>query len=174
MTRRLNALRNLAERPGTPSEGAVARRMYEREKAKQPKSTLDAKFGKFADFMRSGSMDDLADAVGPHLCDCGTPCRAFTKCGNHARHEQIRTEIKERFPRGTRVYYNKWAYDANCTATVTGYPDDPTLWNWIKVKFDHLKSGYRTIPIRSEHGWHISTAPIIDPAWREILRGGME
>ena len=164
MTRRLRALKNLAERPGTVAEGEVARRMYEREKAKHPGGTEY----NFSDFMRSGWMDE------PTICNCGSTYTAFTKCENHARHEQIRAEIKERFPRGTRVYYNKWAYDANCTATVTGYPDDPRLWNWIKVKFDHLKSGYRTIPIHSENGWHLSTAPIEDPAWRKVLREGME
>ena len=35
MSRRLEALRNLAERPGTPAEGEVARRLYECEKSKQ-------------------------------------------------------------------------------------------------------------------------------------------
>ena len=55
-----------------------------------------------------------------------------------------------------RVYYNYWAYDRNCAATVSGYTKDQRCWNWINVKFDHLKSGYRSIPVYSKKGWHLS------------------
>lgn len=52
MTRRkLEALRALAERPGTPAEGAVAREMLKRAEAQPCEANP---LGKFAQFMRSG------------------------------------------------------------------------------------------------------------------------
>jgi hypothetical protein len=163
--RRLEALRNLAERPGTEAEGQLAREILKRAEAEPSEANP---LGRFAQFMRSGSMDDLRDAVGPKTCDCGTQHPAFTSCPNTAKHADIDAERRARFPRGTRVYYNCWAYSENCAGRVTGYP---AQWNWIRVKFDHLKSS-RSVPIYSALGWHLSTEPLPREKARP-LRGGM-
>jgi hypothetical protein len=164
--RRLEALRALAGRPGTEAEGKLARELLEKaetQRSADPESC-------FADFLRTGSMDDLAAAVGTKTCDCGARYPAFTFCPNTARHTEIDLEKRTRFPRGTRVYYNRWAYTANCPGVVTGPGKD---WSWIRVKFDHLKNS-RAIPIYSELGWHLSTEPLERGVQRAGLRGGME
>lgn len=164
-SRRLQALRNLAERPGTEAEGNLAREILARIE-KDPRDPLDD----FRDFLRSGSLNDLARAVGDHVCDCGTRYPAFTKCPNVSRHEELRAEALRRFPRGTRSYYNKWAYSRNCPCVVKCASPQ---WNWMRVKFDHLKSA-RSIPIYSADGWHLSTEPITDIEALRVLRGGMK
>lgn len=167
--RKLNALRALAERPGTPAEGEVARRML----AKMEAVPCEANpLGKFAQFMRSGSMDDLASAVGRSKCACGATYAAFSKCSDYVAHERIRAEIRQKFPKDTRVFYNMWAYERNAAARVTGYPRDPKLWNWVSVKFDHLKS-YRSIPVLDSDGWHLSTEPLTKEQARP-LRGNAD
>src|SRR5581483_12357143 len=83
------------------------------------------------------TIEELADIVAraPKLCRCGNSY--FGKqCTAEARHEHIKAEIERRFKRGDRVYYNMWAYAANSTARVTGFPKDPRLWGWINVKLD--------------------------------------
>lgn len=62
--RKLRALRNLAERPGTPSEGEVARAMLARAEA-----TREEPFEAFARFLKTGRMEDLhaaCDATERH------------------------------------------------------------------------------------------------------------
>ena len=92
--RRIEALRALAERPGTPAEGEVARKMLERAEAHgvDPEES-------FRSFIRTGSMDDLASAVGPLTCECGTTHPPFTKCSNLSLHQRIRRQMEVLFPR---------------------------------------------------------------------------
>src|ERR1035438_7778096 len=99
-SRRIEALRNLAERPGTEAEGRLARELLERAEGKR-------------------TPDDLGSAC-PRRCDCGNTHPAFTDCPMYTRHAEIDAEKRRRFPRGTRVYYNRWAYTENCQGTVTG------------------------------------------------------
>jgi hypothetical protein len=165
-SRRIEALRALAERPGTEAEGRVAREMLKRAEAKHAqRDPMEA----FRDYLHTGSMDDLGDAIGRSVCDCGTSRPAFTNCQNTAEHERIAAEIRQRFPRGTRVFYNQWAYGANYPGRVTGYSRE---WNWARVKFDNLKN-IRSVPIYSANGWHLSAEPL-DTETRRPLRGGME
>jgi hypothetical protein len=128
--------------------------------------------GKFAQFMRTGSMDDLADAVGPKKCACGSYGKPFVDCQNAKEHQRIADEIRTRFPKGTRIYYNRWAYYANDVGTVVGYPRPGTLFNWARIKFERLKS-VRCCPVYSEDGWHISKSPLSREE-RGNLRGGMD
>lgn len=83
-----------------------------------------------------------------------TPChlRPAPQHSIHATPE----EIRRRFPRGARVFYNCWAYIANDPGRVTGYSRDP---RWVRVKFDNLKT-IRSIPAYSNLGWHLSTEPL--------------
>jgi hypothetical protein len=155
--RRIEALRNLAERPGTPAEGALAREILERHEGKQSqRSQNDA----FCDYLRSGERSDLDHACYTSTCRCGNvyPRKndRESDCPMTDRHALILAEKLKRFPRGTRVYYNYWAYGENCLGTVTGPSKD---WAWLRIKFDNLKQA-RKCPIYSEFGWHLSIEPL--------------
>lgn len=170
MTRRtLEALRNLAERPGTEAEGKLAKEILARlEGKKTPEAEY---FDKFRAFLRTGSLDDLAAATGPKTCACGNQHPVFTQCPKEDRHLEIRMQAFFRFPRGKRVFYNCWAYPANCPGTVTGISQE---WNWLRIKFDHLATS-RAVPIYDSQGWHLSISPIDTETLRQTgLRGGME
>lgn len=171
--RRREALEQMAARGGTEAERQIARDRLSKYKA-DPHVTafryvgndIDEALGKFAQFMRTGAMGDLRDAVGHKTCACGTHHPAFTACPNTALHERIDREMRSRFQRGTRVYYNRWAYPANCVGTVVGYSK---LWGWIRIKFDHLMNPMR-VPIYSADGWHLSTEPLPNSSERSRLR----
>ena|SRR5258707_8918992 len=133
-SRRLQALQNLANRPGTEAEGAVAREMLERHQAKEDPYTLAQR---------------IAHA-------------AYAKVQTDIKsRDAIAKEIRLRFPKGTRVYYNKWAYRSNSPGVVTGYPriQFDGSWGWIRIKFDHLKYA-SAVPIYSSLGWHLSGTPV--------------
>jgi len=165
--RRLAALRNLAERPGTEAEGRVAREMLARIEAKA--EPAEQVYAQFEEFLRTGSLDDLGRAIGLKTCDCGNRHPAFTHCPMMEAHQRIAVEIRQRFPRGQRVHYNRWAYPKNCPGRVTGYSG----WHWVRVKFDHLKNS-RAVPVYSGGLWHLSIAPLDDATLRASeLRGGM-
>ena len=151
-TRRLAALSNLAERPGTHAEGNVAREKLKRAE----RSTVTWPITKSRGITST--------------CDCGGPILYGLGCVRSDLHYALNGEMRRRFPRGTRVYYNKWAYSRNCPAFVTGYSEK---WNWIRLKFDHLKTS-RAVPIYVAGRWHLSTTPVTDAATLRDLRGGME
>lgn len=174
--RKIQALRNLAERPGTEAEGRVAREMLKRLEAKNgpPISDLEAEawvWQQFGDFLRTGSLDDLARATGYHTCDCGSLYPPFTKCSADDVHAEINAAIRKHFTKGRRVYYNAWAYPKNCPATVVGYSKD---WNWVRLKFDHLKN-VRSVPAYRKGLWYVSLEPESDETLHATgVRGGME
>ena len=66
-SRRIEALRNLAERPGTEAEGRLARELLERAEGKR--TTEESYYDKFRDFISTGALDDLGSAC-PRRCDC--------------------------------------------------------------------------------------------------------
>jgi hypothetical protein len=73
--------------------------------------------------------------------------------------------------RGARVFYNRWAYEANCPGRVVGYSYD---WSWVRIKFDHLKTS-RAVPIYQSGKWHLSTEPLDrETLVQSGLRGGMD
>lgn len=166
--RTIEALRSLAARPGTEHEGIVAREMLRRlEATRTPEDKL---FDQFRAFLRTGLMEDLEAAVGKKFtltCACGFHVRLGEKCLNLCgAHELIQQEIQNRFKRGDRVFYNRWAYPLNCPATVLRYvvpkPENGNYpWAWVTVKFDHLKSS-RQIPVKSGKGWHLSHKRLSD------------
>lgn len=186
--RTLEALRNLAERPGTEAEGKLAREILARFDGgaitDAPADEQDA-WATFRDYLRrDASIDDLIDVLRrqgrtqtykpPELwvsCECGGDSRPWnTKCPHLDRQEAIRVDAKKYFPKGTRVYYNKWAYPRNCAGVSTGHQSE---WGWLRVKFDHLKSA-RDIPIYTAAGWHLTTDPVADSERLAVLREGME
>jgi len=64
--RRLAALRALAERPGTPAEGAVAREMLARAEAKkreQYPTEERSRWELFEEYLRTGDLETLRRAV---------------------------------------------------------------------------------------------------------------
>lgn len=173
MSRKLDALRALAERPGTEAEGEVARAMLEKLEASEPESDP---WELFRQYLRTGDMELLWEATRDHeICACGSARkRGEPFCHTMTRHWDILREMKHKFPIGARVYYNRWAYGDNCPAVVIGYTDDSRCrnqgWNWIRLKFDHLKSN-RSVPIYEYGNWHLSTEPIEEGENADRLRG---
>lgn len=145
--RRIEALRALAERPGTEAEGALAREKLARaESAYRVKPSAE----KVLEHVISIWTNPVTH------CECGERHPRAEECPNRADHDRIADEISARFPKGTRAYYNRWAYERNTPCTVTGAAKQ---WNWLRVKFDHLKTP-RSIPVYSYMGWHLRTEPI--------------
>jgi len=149
--RRIEALRNLAERPGTSHEGALAR-----EKLKRLNIKPDAKVEHHSAFI------DLHRWPLVWQCECGKIVKIGEKCDQHVRHEGMRMQTAVRFKKGDRVFYNGWAYKMNCPATVVGMPKpDTNNWGWIRLKFDHLKQA-RNVPIFWKGGCNLSHQPLSD------------
>lgn len=196
----LDALRALADRPGTEAEGRLARELLDKFLAKEGKPASrsypageESIWSAFEQQCRGDiTVNDFIEELrrwenrrqeqplpNAWVCSCGLLLPIGKKCDNLLRHAWIQTEIRTKFQKGDRVYYNRWAYPPNCPGTVAGYVklkpsngDHP--WAWITVKFDHLKSN-RQIPIVSAKGWHLSKVPLtIDELYAADLRGGME
>jgi hypothetical protein len=161
MSRRLEALRNLAERPGTEHEGIVARAMLKRAEAKAPDLARD-----YLENVRAFGRGDITfseylnrtQQTSPAMwsCPCGDTIYMNGKCLNQFRHLEIQTRIRAVFSRGDRVFYNFHAYPRNCPGKIAAHvklqQDNGTYpWAWVSVKFDHLKSA-RQIPVLNEKG----------------------
>lgn len=155
MTRRtIEALKQLASRPGTSQEGAVARTKLRDAEKKHPHL-----FGRPpAAFVHIGFEDFRARCWH---CPCGNLVWAGKDCLRRAEHEELRASIAAAFQKGDRVYYNFWAYEPNCPATVMGFPKpDKENWGWIRLRFDHLKAS-RNVPIHSPfQGLHLLKTPL--------------
>jgi hypothetical protein len=143
--RKIEALRALAERPGTPAEGIVAREMLAKAEAAAPGHTP----GDFHSWITSRFST-------PSRCPCGSTVINGCECSNMAGHSAMDAIKRERFPRGTRVFYNQWAYGTNDPGTVVGYGTD---WNRIRIQFDRLKRP-QSVTVYSQKGIHLSTEPI--------------
>lgn len=180
--RTIAALRALAERPGTPAEGAVAREMLERLERKSPNGrhpkdeqdiwaaferhcrgecTTDEFIVAMAKWTRRR---DYMPVPTEWTCACGRLNGIGYKCMNMGGHERMRESLRIRFTKGQRVYYNYWAYPDNCPAVVAGWPrqapeNGTHPWGWIILKFDHLKNN-RSVPILSNKGCHLSAHPL--------------
>ena len=64
------------------------------------------------------------------------------------------------FPKGTTVYYNRWAYEKNDPCIIVGkQPKVIQGQTWMRVKFQRLKQP-RWVPVTSEKGSHISKTPL--------------
>lgn len=171
--RRMEALRNLAARPGTPQEGEVARAMLAKLEAKHVETPFDEVL---SDYLRGGNVNDYIDRLRRERrswqmpvdwrCSCGAVIPIERKCDHQFRHLEIQTEIRAKFAKGDRIFYNRWAYSLNCVGTVMGYvklqPENGDFpWAWLRVKFEHLKQA-RNIPIYSAKGWHLSKEPVAE------------
>lgn len=188
-SRKIDALRRLAERPGTEHEGIVARAMLAKLQAKQAaaggfrdyEAEYRAAYAAFAE--RRISLDEFIAATRKHTqwvndnlptewtCDCGTVLPVGQKCREAWWHLDIQTQIRAKFKIGDRVYYNRWAYAKNSPGRVSAYLKTHKMedqWGWISVKFDHLKSS-RQVPIFSAKGWHLSHEPITDATQQDRL-----
>lgn len=158
-SRRIEALRNLAERPGTKSEGIVAREMLKRAEAKAPSVQMGGLIPSLRDLLQRYDIPDLV------MCPCGVSRPIFDgPCPDTWSHMEIQTRIRAMFKRGDRVFYNYWAYPPNCPGKITAHlnlqRDNGTYpWAWISVKFDHLKNA-RRIPVLNDKGeWCLTKEP---------------
>lgn len=194
--RKLQALRNLAERPGTEAEGALAREMLARLEEKRSEGHQDKPewerplWRAFEDYRRADiSTDDFIESMCRRIqwerdqplprkwvCACAARVPAGSICENTAGHAAIQQQIRERFKPGDRVYYNHWSYEANSPGVVRAYirpkwrPNGDHPWAWISVKFDHLKNA-RQVPIYSRAGWHLSHKPLNEQERRALTEG---
>lgn len=186
--RKLEALRNLADRPGTEAEGRLAREILAKVEAKIGAGedfTLAEGWEDFQDRIRDLSAEEAWTLIEKRIrehraqplpthwkCACGMTIHCGQKCHNSTGHNRIQEQIRELFKKGDRVYYNRWAYSTNDPATVQGYVkpkpenhDHP--WAWIRLKFDRLKSP-RHVPIYSTAGWHLSHQPLSEAEARKL------
>lgn len=160
----LEALRRLAERPGTEHEGNVAREMLRKLEAKLADEPEDE--SPLIRYLRTNDMDGFLSAIRRTggrwkvRCSCGAEHNNDETCRDVIRHEAIRMDIRVKFPLDSIVYYNYHAYEMNAYAMVAGYPI-PKLgnWGWIRLKLAGLQS-VRAVPIYSPLGYHISLKPV--------------
>lgn len=162
---RIEALRRLAERPGTEHEGAVAREMLRKLIDKQFQSEELRKFTHVRDILDNWeAWSDARLGTVMATCPCGTDYEMFPNkqsCWNLDKHIAYKIEISKRFPVGSTAYYSCWAYEPNdeceiLRRTPKAASDD---WRWVRVKFKRLKTS-RTIPIISELGFHLFSEPV--------------
>src|ERR1700722_1394558 len=126
----IDSLRRLAERPGTEHEGIVAREMLKRPEAKRSEGFRDYELEYLALFRRHmrGEItlheflrSSRSQTAEPWTCPCGDTIYMNGKCLNQLRHLEVQTEIRSRFKRGDRAYYNYWAYPENCPCEVQAF-----------------------------------------------------
>lgn len=189
LKRKLDALRNLAERPGTEAEGKLAREILERlewnRHADKPPEER-AHWLAFEDYMRGIiTMDEFLESMRRSVvqesaesppyswqCPCGNSVQAGSECRDFMAHENIQAEIRRRFKKGDVVFYNRWAYPLNCPGIVSAYvkprPENGTFpWAWLSIRFGHLKNS-RQVPVFSAKGWHLSLEPLGDEMARHM------
>lgn len=176
-TRRLEALRALAERPGTEAEGILAREILDRLEGEQT-HRAEEQYRRW--LRRDISLDELLRAMKPQpltpeeLDALHFASRQAEEARLRVDHAAIQAEIRRRFKKGDRIFYNKWAYSKNEPGVVTGYvrpkaENGTHPWAWLSCRFDrHLWP--RQIPVWSERGWHLSLEPLGDVE-AERLRG---
>ena len=136
--RTIAALRALAERPGTPAEGALAREILARLTGRN-----DDEYQPLRDYLRREiSLEDLLNSLRAQMpedmtheeaafargeqCACGAHYPVGGRCPG-ARHETIRLELINRFPVGSEIQFS------GRTGTVVCH--HPRWWNQITVKF---------------------------------------
>jgi hypothetical protein len=177
--RKIEALRRLAERPGTEHEGNVAREMLaklegQQSKPEAPPPSAEELYRMFQsgiidrdavfDGIRRRNEWDRDNPPTHWKCACGSTIAVGDKCGMGWYHQQIQSEIRTKFAKGDRVFYNYHAYEPNCPGTVAGYckmaPENGSFpWAWIRIKFDHLKS-VRAVPIYFEGQCRLTHEPL--------------
>lgn len=169
MNRRIAALQALAERPGTEAEGRVAKEKLAAALAREEKRPARGPWVAFQSYLRTKNIEDLEEAVRSAECSiCGKFYPRGLACRDAFEHLHDHARLCEQFPRGTRVYYNFWAYPPNCPATVSGYT---ATIGWIRLKFDHLKT-VRTVPIYASGELRLFTAPINEAAAERMSTAG--
>lgn len=97
-------------------------------------------------------------------CRCGEFYPFGKRCQDAAKHREFHERLKQEFPKGTRVYYNRWGYGLNSPATVVHHcalthAAGGEMWGWIRLQFDHLQNR-RTVPAYGVRGLHLSKEPL--------------
>lgn len=178
---RLEALRNLAERPGTEAEGLVAREMLARLEAKlgtEGGDGVDDYLSALHSFTRGDiTFQEYVSRASPVSrqrlckCPCGDTFYMHEKCLNAARHLAVWEEIREKFHKKDRIYYNRWAYPQNSTGIVAAHvplkrENGDYPWAWISIRLDGKAA--RQVPILSSRGWHLSHEPVADEEYQRL------
>lgn len=174
--RKIDALRALAERPGTPEEGILARVFLGRLEAAGVNHEGEQDIWTALEAQCRGAMStsDLTETLMRWVrarnaqrpthwfCQCGNSIPIQQKCQDTDRHEGIRIQIKERFKKGDRVFYNQQSYvygEGNAPATVTGFVrPKPDNWAYLRIKMDQHKNS-QAAPVYSEKGWLLTHIP---------------
>lgn len=179
-SRKIAALRNLAERPGTEAEGKLAKQLLDRLESdnQHPPDEAEA-WITFTEFLRSNiSTEDYLERMRQWAisirnqplpthwrCACGALLEVGGKCEAAMNHLLIQQAIREKFAIGDRVLYSRWAYPPNCPGRVAAYvktqkQNNDYPWAWLSIKFDHLKQA-RQVPIYSASGWDLAKVTTI-------------
>jgi len=179
--RTIEALRALAERPGTEAEGIVAREILARygelgiSESSEPWD-WEAEFVKQKAYWATLTGDALIEAIRRSVmdnrlrpmptvwrCACGAVVKVREKCYNYQEHSRIQEEIRRRFKKGDRVLYKHFEWEDAGPGVVTGYVREKPAngdhpWAWLRVKFDRCKNPNQ-IPVKGAKGWLLTHEP---------------
>ncbi len=136
--RKIQALQNLAERPGTEAEGRVARAMLEKltGRAYIPPRPAPAPPKRKPRVPREKAVPKVPEYFADKL--------------------KLAMKVRERFPLGATVYYNAFGHDPNHMGTVTGY--EPSGFRVVVWFADFGKSAL--VYACSDRGWHLTLKPM--------------
>lgn len=158
--RTLDALRNLAERPGTEAEGVLARELLERLRGKDADETVV-----YRRWLRKEiSLDDLLRSMKPAPLTVEEQMAVDLE-NERKRELEIQTEIREKFKIGDQVFYNFRGYKTNHPCEVSGY----SRGFLIALKCA-CSMWPRSLTAYSARGWHLSHDPVSNEE-AERLRG---
>lgn len=164
-SRRIAALRALADRPGTPAEGEVARRKLEEALAKEPKesygrpgsfsfdvhavnfefsaATMQAAFEKLVADLERGRVVHYTSGNPPaegYRCPCASSrWRGYSAsaCPDGVSHEAINKIARDTYPPGSRAFLNIVSdfYGHWVNEPVTVLEYGKTEWNCVILRF---------------------------------------
>lgn len=154
-SRKLQALQNLAERPGTEAEGRVARAMLEKLTGRPYSQRERAQSDPFERFDKL--WEDLKQK-------CSTPPPRPRKAPAAKKKAKLplwytdplkrAQKVRERFPIGSVIYYNARGWPINTGGEVLGYERAGFR---VRVEFF---SGVQLVHACSDLGWHLSLNPV--------------
>ncbi len=150
--RKIQALQNLAERPGTEAEGRVAREMLEKLTGKayspSPPSTTAQRPQYYSnDYFAKRARDAAESARKARQSPPRKPEPSYV--GDRLK---LAIEVRERFPIGTKVFYNAPGYPPNASGIVMGFQ---RAGHCVTVAFD-FDGETAQIPACSSRGWHLT------------------
>lgn len=183
--RKLAALRNLAERPGTEAEGKVARAMLEKLTGREyapprpPAPERPITGGRFNGEVWEFLQPDGTWSTKPAWSTRPAQPRpkaprkkpAPPKVPEYFRDKvKLAMKVRQRFPIGTTVYYNAPGWASNSMGTVTGYR--PAGYK-VRVWFDQM-GGVKEVDACSSRGWHMTVLPMNEKTAAKMQKKGVK